>query len=149
MRQLILDTNVLVLLIVGLTDINLIGKHKRTCTYNLRDFKRLRTIIDQYCQIVITPHILSETSNLLSQTGEISKTGVLHTFKLLMEKLKEEAVIGIKIVKHESFDRFGITDCGILQLLNKNDALITTDVKLYLEASKIIDYAINFNHLKN
>lgn len=41
MRRIVVDTNLLVLLVVGLTDRALIKKHKRTIEFELIDFDQL------------------------------------------------------------------------------------------------------------
>ena len=72
MKRIILDTNLLLLLVVGLTDPALIGKHKRTRSFEVTDYDLLVNVLSGYNEIVVTPHILTETSNLLSQTAALS-----------------------------------------------------------------------------
>ncbi len=148
MRQIILDSNLLVLLIVGLTDPNLISKHKRTKSYEKEDFDLLAKIIYNYDQVVVTPHILTETSNLVSQIGEPTMSLLRKTLLALLEEQKEVFQESIDIGKHTSFIRLGLTDCAILNIIKSELPLITVDLDLYLMAVKENENTVNFNHLR-
>jgi hypothetical protein len=141
-KQIVIDSNLLVLLVVGLTDINLIGKHKRTRSFDKEDFKLLTELLAKFGEIIVTPHILTEASNLLSQVAERK------TLATLLESQKEKFEASIDVVKHDSFLRLGITDCAILKLIANSIPLITTDLDLYLAAAKLNHNVINFNHLR-
>ena len=70
MRKIIaLDANLLVLLIVGLTDRRLIASHKRLKEYTVDDFDLLERLISASAGIAVTPNVLSEASNLTRQIG--------------------------------------------------------------------------------
>ena len=101
MRQIILDSNLLVLLIVGLTDPKLIYKHKRTKSYEKEDFELLVNILSNYDQVVVTPHILTETSNLVSQIGEPTMSLLRKTLLALLKEQKEVFQRSIDIGKHK------------------------------------------------
>lgn len=148
MKQIILDSNLLVLLIVGLTDPNLISKHKRTKSYENEDFDLLANILSNYDQVVVTPHILTETSNLVSQIGEPTMSLLRKTLLALLEEQKEEFQPSIDIGKHTSFLRLGLTDCAILKIVKSELPLITADLDLYLMAVKENENTVNFNHLR-
>lgn len=149
MKQLILDTNLLVLLIVGLSNENLISKHKRTRQFNKEDFKLLRKILIQYKQIVVTPHILTETSNLISQIDEPYSSIITKKFASILSSYQENHEFGASICEHPNFIRLGITDCGILNLLDSDTSLLTTDLELYLTAAKQSKLVFNFTHIRN
>lgn len=148
MKQIILDSNLLVLLIVGLTDPKLISKHRRTKSYEKEDFELLTDILSNYDQVVVTPHILTETSNLVSQTGEPAMSLLRKTLMCLLEDQKEEYQPSIDIGKHTSFLRLGLTDCAILKIIKDELPLITADLDLYLMAAKKNKNTVNFNHLR-
>jgi GntR family transcriptional regulator / MocR family aminotransferase len=66
--SLILDTNLLLLLVVGLTDPRYVSAHKRL-KFQRQDFQRLQEWIDAATAVILTPNILTETSNLARQWG--------------------------------------------------------------------------------
>ena len=146
--KLLLDTNLLVLLVVGLTDRGLILKHKRTRTFEPADYDLLLEILTSFDTVVVTPHVLSEASNLLAQIGEPALSTLRTTFAALVEAQEEIYVAARDSVRQPAFLRLGLTDTAILELGKNELALLTTDVGLYLEAAKTNPLAENFNHLR-
>lgn len=148
MKQIVIDSSLLVLLTVGLTNPDLIAKHKRTKSYEKEDFYLLTSILSHYDQMVVTPHILTETSNLVSQIGEPSMSLLRKTLLGLFKDQNEEYQPSIDIAKHTSFVRLGLTDCAILNVIQSKLPLITADLDLYLMAVKENENAVNFTHLR-
>jgi hypothetical protein len=65
-KTLVLDTNLLVLLAVGLTDPAFIARHRRLYpTYRKEHFDRLRDFVERAPALATTTHVLTEASNLL------------------------------------------------------------------------------------
>ena len=63
-KNVILDTEVFVLFVVGMIDRNYIGKFIKTKQYSPREFDLLIQKISTFENIFITPHILAEFSHL-------------------------------------------------------------------------------------
>ncbi len=147
-KEILVDSNLLVLLVVGLTSRELITRHKRTKIFEQDDYDLLVKILSSYDVIVVTPHVLAETSNLVSQIGEPALEAVRLTFSKLIQDQKEVYYSSRDSVKHPAFVRLGLTDASILQLAKSAIPLLTTDVGLYLEAYKLNSSTINFNHLR-
>ncbi|HEY0075965.1 MAG TPA: hypothetical protein VGB77_17830 [Abditibacteriaceae bacterium] len=148
MRRIILDTNLLVLLIVGLTDEKLISKHKRARTFVPEDFLLLQLFLQDYQQIVVTPHILAETSNLAAQIGDPDKSKILQTLGLFISVQEEIQHPSKNAVNSLYFARLGLTDSVILEILPEGLPLLTDDLSLYLQAVSAEHQAYNFNHLR-
>jgi len=147
-KKIVIDTNLLVLLVVGLTDRSLIEKHKRTKSFEKDDYDLLTNVLSNYDQIVVTPHILTEASNLVSQIGEPAMSTLRKTLSALLETQKEEYEPSIEVSRHHTFLRLGLTDGAILSLIGNEIPLITTDLDLYLAAANSNHNAINFNYLR-
>jgi len=147
-RKIVVDTNLLVLLVVGLTDRTLITKHKRTRSFELADFDLLTQFLSNFDEVVVTPHILTEASNLVSQIGEPILSAVRHTFSTLLETQREEFQPSHIVANHNLFIRLGLTDCAVLNLVKDKTPLITVDLDLYLAAAATNSNAENFNHLR-
>jgi hypothetical protein len=83
--KLLLDTSVLVLLVVGRTDPRWISWHKATKSrlYRVQDFARLEEILKSSDGVLITPHIATETSNLLEWGESAVRREVFKTLKHL------------------------------------------------------------------
>ncbi|MCU7809973.1 MAG: hypothetical protein KZQ77_01880 [Candidatus Thiodiazotropha sp. (ex Notomyrtea botanica)] len=148
-RAIAVDTNLLVLLIVGYTDVKQISKHKRTKEFEEADFNLLVEILSDYEEILLTPHVLTEVSNLASQIGEPLKSAVRHTLKMLIDSEPEHYEESAKIGENALFARLGLTDCGLLSLVADKVPLITVDLDLYLAACEKSSLVTNFNHLRH
>lgn len=148
MRSIVLDANLLVLLVVGLADRSLIPRHKRTRTFEPADFDLLTKILAGYEQIVVTPNVMTEASNLASQTAEPGLTAVRQRLGALASVQREEYCPSARAVQHTHFLRLGLTDCALLDLIGSETPLLTTDLDLYLAAANANRNATNFNHLR-
>jgi predicted nucleic acid-binding protein len=147
-RQIVIDTNLLVLLVVGLTDRKLIDNHKRLKQFEQEDFELLTGFLAGFDQIFVTPHIVTETCNLISQINDPAKSSVRATLASLLATAKEEFKPSVEVARHNSFFRLGLTDCAILDLIQKKTPFVTVDLELFLAASKVNNNAMNFNHLR-
>jgi hypothetical protein len=148
--RIVLDTNLLVLFIVGATSEPLIDKHKRTRAYCVEDYRILHNIILVTEAIVVTPNILTETSNLIGQIGEPDQSQIFYVFKKLIsgQGLHEFFISSDRAAAESNFVRLGLTDAAILAILDDAHTLLTDDVQLYLSASKQGLNADNFNHYR-
>ena len=78
---LLIDTNLLVLLVVGNVNPGLIAKHRRLDGYTFGDYEALIDLVNLVDRVILTPNTLTEASNLLGQHGEPERT-------LLMDGLR-------------------------------------------------------------
>jgi hypothetical protein len=145
---LIIDTNLLVLFIVGITNRNLITKHRRLKAFSLDDFDLLCQLIESSLQILVTPNTLTETSNLLGYIDEPARSQLFETFRKLIQKTSEVYVDSRIASNTEEFHRLGLTDSGLLEITGKSRTILTTDLDLYISALSRGLLAINFNHLR-
>ncbi|MEZ5865688.1 MAG: hypothetical protein R3D25_17040 [Geminicoccaceae bacterium] len=68
LKAVLLDTNLLILLVIGAVDPRWIGRHKRSRAFVASDWRLLQDLIDNK-PILTTPHVLTEASNLLRKSG--------------------------------------------------------------------------------
>ncbi|MEK7949084.1 hypothetical protein [Luteolibacter soli] len=148
MRTVLVDTNLLVLLVVGLADPKLIEKHKRTQAFSSDDFMLFGLFLERYEQIVVTPGILAETSNLLRQTGEPARSALLAQLMVLIDGAAEVHITGRTAAACPRFLQLGLTDCSILEATKAAEHLVTVDLDLYVEAARTGLPVTNFNHLR-
>ena len=148
MSAVLLDANLLILLIVGTADRTYIGKHKRLRDYAEDDFNLLLRIIAPMSPIIVTPNILTEASNLVSQIAEPARTQIAMTFRALVGVVEERYVESRRAVDQIEFPRLWLTDSGILDEMSETRVLLTADLELYLAALHRGHQAINFNHLR-
>ena len=142
-----IDANLIVLLVVGLVGRDLIARHKRTRTFAVEDYDRLRQAISRVGKVRVTPNTLTEASNLLGQHGEPQRSRLLLMLRALIEQSPETVVASVDAARHDAFPRLGLTDTALLEVISADTPLLTVDLDLYVAALASGDEAaINFNH---
>ena len=145
---LLMDSNLLLLLLVGLHDPARIEKFKRTAQFTIGDFKLLVDYIEQFKGVVTTPSILTEVSNLLGQLPENLRHYFWQHFACNLKNLHEHYTPSQELGSEKAFPRFGLTDMAVLKEASRKYRVLTHDFRLtqYL-LSQNVD-VINFNHLR-
>ncbi|MCD5406189.1 MAG: hypothetical protein LRZ99_00670 [Desulfotomaculum sp.] len=148
MRSVLLDTNLLLLLIVGLYDKDLISKHKRTKNFVVADFDLLVKSIDGYEILWVTSHCLAEVSNLLKQTNDGRAKALMACFAAFIAKAREAHIPKKIIFTNDVSIRLGVADTGIVIKSKRVSCVFTTDFDLYQEILGRRNKVVNFNHLR-
>jgi hypothetical protein len=143
-----LDANLLVLLMVGLTRPGYIKAHKRLDGYDFDDFCRLGAILDQFESIVVTPNVLTESSNLLRQTAEPARSEIGAVFAGHILKLAEQHVPSKDASARPEFLRLGLSDAALLEINKADVTMLTADGKLWIAALDAGYEALNFNYIR-
>ena len=149
-QTILLDSNLAVLLCVGLAGREHIPRHKRLAAFDELDFDLLLSVVSSFSAIAVIPNIATETSNLLRQVKPPLRDEVSKALAGLIEGAEEQVVMSKQAVIHDSYVKLGLTDAAILQLIESetNFNLMTVDFDLYLAAAVRELKVINFNHLK-
>lgn len=143
----IIDSNLLVLLIVGTTGRELIAKHKRSRQFRADHYDRLIQVIATADRVIVTPNTLTEASNLLGQHGEPERSSFFNVLRNLIEINEEIVVASNTAAQNSAFSRLGLTDAVLLEIVSKSNPLVTTDLELYLAAEMREEgSALNFWH---
>ena len=147
----IVDTNLFLLLIVGVADPRYIAKHKRLRAYSIQDFALLRRLLSHAKKILVTPNTMTETSNLASYIAEPARSHILETFRAAFAeaRLSEKFVESQIAAKRAEFLRLGLTDAVLLHVAGEPAEILTADYELYLAAVKSGLKAQNFNYLRD
>lgn len=145
-QTVVLDSNLLVLLIVGATSPAYIGTHKRLRAYKWADYMLLDQLLAGATRIVVTPNTLTETLNLAGQIAEPTRGNIFRTFRLLLGRSVEVYVASRQAAERSEFLRLGLTDSVVLASANDQSIIVTADLNLYLEAMRQGRNVINFNH---
>lgn len=140
----LIDTNALVVLIVGLVEPNLFKTHNKTSIYDKDDFEELLSVIESVEHLIILPNVWTELDNLLNGFTGHHKEKYIEEIKAGLQDSTEiyvESKIG---VEHHSFYNLGLTDSLILHysLTKDCELLITSDSQLsdYARANEIAVY---------
>jgi hypothetical protein len=145
MQRLLIDTNVLMLLIVGTWDRQAIRSHRRTAIFTPADFDILQNQLTRYAGVVITPGILTEVSNLM---GNDFHARIAETIRVVCKPCMEIHRPKDEILKRSTFSRLGFGDSSILAMLADDTVVLTDDIQLYLQVLYEGHEALNFNRLR-
>ena len=130
-KKLILDTNLLLLLLIGACDKSLLSLCQCTDKYTGEDYDLLLKLLYFFeSKIVITPHVLAEFSNISRRDIKEPKidyylTTVINRLKCYREEnvsLDRLLEMGVKVAV-----LFGFPDMSIIEATKKADAVILTD----------------------
>jgi hypothetical protein len=147
-RSVLLDTNLLVLLVVGVYDKALIREHKRTKNFVPEDFDLLERELCGFEVIWITSHCLAEASNLLKQTDSSRVSGLLECLGQITKNAKESHIHKRAVFGNNNAFRLGVADAGIIIKSKRVTCVLTVDFDLYAQISNIGRKVVNFNHLR-
>ncbi|SMD45380.1 hypothetical protein SAMN00777080_4029 [Aquiflexum balticum DSM 16537] len=131
----LIDTNALLLLMIGLVDIKQIRSHKRTSIYEEEDFHNLFAMIHDIKDLIVLPNVWTEVDNLLNNFQGNLKSTYIFKITQVIKNSTEKYIESIKATEEYAFFDLGITDSLLLSYAEKCDLLITSD-------SKLSDYAI-------
>ena len=149
-EKIFIDTNLLMLLVVGATGKHLIGKHDRLQAFEIEDYERLMNLVKKIGRVLVTPNILTETSNLLSQHGEPERSYIFEKLRAFIKETEEVPIVSEVASSNENFIRLGLTDAALLEVVSRSNPLITVDLDLYLAVSAIDGHAaFNYWHHKS
>ena len=93
-KGILVDTNVLLLYLVGILDTSLIARFKRTQNrgYTEQDFRLVQNLLSLFRQVVTTPQILAELSNLSMQMKDPLLTRYFKHAVCVFRGMREEYV---------------------------------------------------------
>jgi hypothetical protein len=145
------DSNLLLLLVVGMTSKDYVDKHKRLKAFTVEDFDLLKEQLSVATEIVVTPNTLTETSNLIDHIADPARTRIYETLRSLVKSAgaAEIYVASADAVGNPELPRLGLTDSVLLDVCASGTPLMTVDLRLYLAAISRGDKALNFNHLRD
>ncbi len=144
-----LDTNLLILFVVGTASREYIQKHKRLKEFIVEDYDALLKIISTASEVLVTPNILTETSNLAAHISEPARNHVFEVLRSVVASSEEIYIPSRKASEREEFVRLGLTDASLIDMSTDETTVLTTDLNLYLAVLAKGASAINFNHVRD
>jgi hypothetical protein len=125
-----LDTNVLLLLIVGLTKRSYIKQHQGLSGFTEVDFDTLQDVVSQYDKLVALPNVLTELANILGGTHG-PREPLFEVFANFIERVDEIYMPSIAAAKRLEFARLGLADCAQIEVARDDIVILTSDGPLY------------------
>ena len=146
-RGALFDTNLLVLLLVGSINERRIPEFKRTQDYSIADFRTLKRLVQWFGTLSVTPHVLSQVSDLTKLSGREFDM-VREQFREFVVSAEECSYSARELVHHPLFARFGLADASVSAACEQNRLVLTADLDLYIAlTSRGLD-AMNFRHVR-
>jgi hypothetical protein len=148
----LLDSTVFILYLVGCTDRSFIRTHKalRDSAYSEEDFDLLIDYLRGAEQLLVTPHVLAETSNLAKRILPPARDAVYLFLREIVARLNEVGEPSSVAMQRTEFVRLGLTDAALLNVAARPEVtLLTADLDLYLAALSSGYRAVNFAHLQD
>lgn len=154
---LIIDTQLLLLFFIGNHDKKTILNCNLTRSFTEADFELLKKIIKLFSgrSIIITPHILTEISNMSIRFFNKKSPELYRYFTSVIKFLgsyKEDhhnmhSILGMGV---QLISDYGFTDLGVVGIADREDkkiAILTDDTDLYVHAAEKNIPVIKLSHL--
>ncbi len=143
-----LDTNLLVMYLIGLYDRNLVPQFKRTEKYTTDQFDFLEYYVSQFSKLIVTPHVLAETWNFVEKLPKNDFEAFLDKVLPSIQIFEEEYIDKSTIISANGFSYIGITDMAVIKAAKATSCLvITDDLRAYAQFFENGVDTININHL--
>jgi hypothetical protein len=144
----VVDSNLLLVYLVGICDLGLMRRFKRTQGFSPGDFRLLVAFLAEFARILTTPGILVEVNSLANQLHERIKPDFYGVFKEHLVIMEERHVPSREVSQHTYFTRCGLTDAAIMTIAQQGFIVLTDDFRL----TGLLEYlgidCVNFNHLR-
>src|SRR5262249_46180546 len=111
-KGVLVDSNLLVLFLVGQVNKRRIAKFKRTRDFTVGDFDLLADLVGWFGRLIVTPHVLSQVSDLTNLDGK-ERLQIRRLVKSMIEEMAEHYNPSQTLVTDPIFDRLGLTDAAI------------------------------------
>lgn len=145
---LLIDTNLLVLFIVGSVNPDRIERFKRTSQYTKSDYQLLLRVLDRFERLYTSAHVMAEVSNLTDLTGA-ERLLARRKLRDMLAILQEPWMSSARAAQYPAYESLGLTDAAIMALAREhNCAVLTADFNLYRALSGDGIPVLNFAHLQ-
>lgn len=144
----LIDTNLFVLLIVGLVNRDRIKGFKRTTNYTPNDWDLLVGLLEQTPRRYAIAHVLAEVNTLTDMRGEerVIARQMLHNAISIMEEI---LISSLNVCASPYFGRLGLTDAAIvLAATERGCSIITNDSDLHVALLEEGVSVLKFDHLR-
>ena len=130
-RGLLIDTNLLLVLLVGNVDRRYVGRIGRTEKYTGEDYERITDILGLFNRFIIIPQVLTEAGNMLKRNCPTPST--LLDLNLELTRFvhagatRESRALSKRITIHPAFEALGYADAAILNAATGRYLVFTDD----------------------
>ena len=143
-----LDTNLVVLRLVGEIAPELLGQHRRVRSFGIEDITVLEELCRSYDRLIVTPHVLAETSNLVGSGTQQVAPGAAAALSRYASEVEERHVSAQVLIEGRFAERFGFADASLIALAQAGVTILTEDFPLdgWLRHAGLP--TVNFSHYR-
>jgi hypothetical protein len=146
-RGALIDTNLLLLVAVGIFNEQRIETFKRTRQYRTEDFRLLFSLLNEFHRLIVVPQVIAEADNLVRQSDSSEHPRLSAVMKELVGNAFEIYKQSSEIVQNRYFPNLGITDCAIIEA-SQDVLVMTDDARLSNILAHVGRDALNINHIR-
>lgn len=146
----LLDSDVLLLYLMGRVDRKRISEFPRTAHYTEAEFEVLERVVTSYPTVGVTPSVLTEASNLTKRGSRKLKKDLRRELRKLVSSLEENYVPSTEATANPNFVRLGLADVGLIEAAKTyagRAVIITDDGGLHRSATQSNIQSVNFTYL--
>lgn len=145
----LVDTNLLLLYLIGQYDPARIERFKKTVQYTRRDYGLLARFLGIFAKIRTLPHVLAEVNSLSSQLPDDLLTAFRRRLVADIGILGESYLPSHQASLRPEFSFLGLTDSAILAESIGKYLVVTDDLNLYDNLSRAGIDCLNFTTLRS
>jgi hypothetical protein len=146
-KGILIDTNLLMLVVVGTYDPQRVLTFKRTQRFTLDDLALMFRMLEYFDRRVTTPNILTEVDNLTRQLPQLEHDAIATVLSQVTSTHLEVYVPSADIVQQSMYADLGLTDCVTIAAANEV-LVLTDDFHLSNVLTNLGHDAININHIR-
>ncbi|MBW4466340.1 MAG: hypothetical protein KME07_13020 [Pegethrix bostrychoides GSE-TBD4-15B] len=147
-KGVLVDTNILLLYFVGITNRERISRFNRTQNFIPEDYDLLLQLLSYFQTVATTPNILTEVNSFVNQLGEPERSQCFAFFAQGISTFEETYLESSGVVTGQQFTTFGLTDCGILSFAKDRYLVLTDDLRLAVYLQRQGVDTVNFNNIR-
>ena len=148
-RGVVVDTNLMVLLFVGLADERLVVRHRRTQAYSVNDFRVLVEFIRRFRQMIVTPQLLAEVTNLCETGFEPRARRVLGAMCGQLSRCQEHHTPMQLMLQSELLPKIGFADASMVFAARGQYLVLTDNVRDTRHLQDAECDVLNFTRLRS
>lgn len=125
--MIVIDTNSLLVFIVGIINNAKHLNHSRTSDFEIIDFKMLLNKIQDPRNLIVLSNVWTEVDNLLNESFQMNDLRYYRALKYLIKLSTEPHIKTIDIIQERTFEKVGVTDSLLLNAAIQTKELVTFD----------------------
>jgi len=128
-RGLLVDTNLLVLFVVGAVNRDRIEQFQRTRQYTLADYDLLMRVIDRFSRLYRVARVMAEVGNLTDLSG-LELLRVRYVLREALLVSHEPEMPSSRAAEHKIYDDLGLADAAIASVARDHGCAVLTETSI-------------------